>query len=246
MKEKMELLERQIQGDSDLQSCAALLAELQVRDELMHPSIALTLPGLAPATHVTVSANPDIALARDIYELDTLLSEKQEYDVSFVQTCSTCEYVLRGLCRETPQSSRQNLILGLNLLRLMAQKRIAEFHTELELVPPSARCDKYINYPLRLENYLMEGSYSKIKEEKIAATDASFTLFVNMLMNTVRQEIAACCKRAIKILGFASAQKMWSISSEEELMELCAQKGWNVEVGVISFADQKEVSPVID
>eukprot|EP00178_Gracilaria_changii_P026585 TRINITY_DN818_c0_g1_i1.p1 TRINITY_DN818_c0_g1~~TRINITY_DN818_c0_g1_i1.p1 ORF type:complete len:151 (+),score=21.75 TRINITY_DN818_c0_g1_i1:534-986(+) len=128
----------------------------------------------------------------------------------------------------------------------MAQNRIAEFHTELELVAPSARGDKYINYPLRLENYLMEGSYSKIREEKIAAPDASFNFFVDMLMNTVREEIAACCERAYKSLTVESARKMLSISSEEELMELCAQKGWNVAGGVISFAEQEEVSPAID
>ncbi|KAI0566722.1 Proteasome component [Gracilaria domingensis] len=255
IKAKIELLERQIQGDSDLQSCAALLTELKVRDERMLPSIALTtLPGLAPATHVTASAIPltetigrrDIALARDVYELATLLSVKQEDDVSFERHVAQVKTYYVDYAGVIPQSGRQNLILGLNLLRLMAQNRIAEFHTELELVPPSARGDKYINYPLRLENYLMEGSYSKIREEKIAAPDASFNLFVDMLMNTVREEIAACCERAYKSLGFESAQKMLSISSEEELMELCAQKGWNVEGGVISFADQEEVSPAID
>eukprot|EP00695_Tsukubamonas_globosa_P000249 TRINITY_DN1185_c0_g1_i1.p1 TRINITY_DN1185_c0_g1~~TRINITY_DN1185_c0_g1_i1.p1 ORF type:complete len:62 (-),score=7.53 TRINITY_DN1185_c0_g1_i1:1-186(-) len=32
-----------------------------------------------------------------------------------------------------PPSQRRYLLLGLNLLRLLAQNRIAEFHTELEL-----------------------------------------------------------------------------------------------------------------
>lgn len=32
-------------------------------------------------------------------------------------------------------SKQQNLIVGLNLLRLLVQNRIAEFHTELELIP---------------------------------------------------------------------------------------------------------------
>ena len=32
-------------------------------------------------------------------------------------------------------SKQQNLITGLNLLRLLVQNRIAEFHTELELIP---------------------------------------------------------------------------------------------------------------
>ena len=40
------------------------------------------------------------------------------------------------MCRELMQPSKQqNLITGLNLLRLLVQNRIAEFHTELELIP---------------------------------------------------------------------------------------------------------------
>lgn len=40
------------------------------------------------------------------------------------------------MCRGLLQPSKQqNLITGLNLLRLLVQNRIAEFHTELELIP---------------------------------------------------------------------------------------------------------------
>ena len=34
-----------------------------------------------------------------------------------------------------PPSQNEQLIAGLNLLRLLVQNRIAEFHTELELIP---------------------------------------------------------------------------------------------------------------
>ena len=41
-----------------------------------------------------------------------------------------------SMCRGLLQPSKQqNLITGLNLLRLLVQNRIAEFHTELELIP---------------------------------------------------------------------------------------------------------------
>ena len=40
--------------------------------------------------------------------------------------------VCRGLLQPSKQ---QNLITGMNLLRLLVQNRIAEFHTELELIP---------------------------------------------------------------------------------------------------------------
>jgi hypothetical protein len=38
-----------------------------------------------------------------------------------------------------PASSQEYPMLGLNLLRLLVQNRIAEFHTELELISPEVR-----------------------------------------------------------------------------------------------------------
>ena len=35
-----------------------------------------------------------------------------------------------------PQSPQANIIIGLDLLRLLVENRIAEFHTELELLSP--------------------------------------------------------------------------------------------------------------
>jgi len=60
------------------------------------------------------------------------------------------------------ESKRKMLILGLNLLRLLAQNRISEFHIELELIPIEKHNDMYIKHAIDLELYLMEGSYKKI------------------------------------------------------------------------------------
>ncbi len=38
-----------------------------------------------------------------------------------------------------PASPNEAALTGLNLLRLLVQNRIAEFHTELEVIPPEAR-----------------------------------------------------------------------------------------------------------
>lgn len=55
-----------------------------------------------------------------------------------------------------------------------------------------------IDYALRLEHYLMEGSYSKMPDEQQTSRmpHATFACFVHRLMGMVREEIAACCKRA--------------------------------------------------
>ena len=58
------------------------------------------------------------------------VDQSQEQQVWDWFTALLC--VCRGLLLP---SQHQNLITGLNLLRLLVQNRIAEFHTDLELIP---------------------------------------------------------------------------------------------------------------
>ncbi|KAJ1557175.1 hypothetical protein HK096_008702, partial [Nowakowskiella sp. JEL0078] len=53
-------------------------------------------------------------------------------------------------------------LLGLNLLCLLSQNRIAEFHTELELIQPDEPNNKFVSHPIIIEQCLMEGSYNKV------------------------------------------------------------------------------------
>lgn len=62
-----------------------------------------------------------------------------------------------------PESAYKYQLLGLNLLFLLSQNRVAEFHTELELLPADQiQSNVYVRHPLSLEQYLMEGSYNKV------------------------------------------------------------------------------------
>ena len=66
---------------------------------------------------------------------------------------------------QLPESAYKYQLLGLNLLFLLSQNRVAEFHTELELLPADQiQSNVYIRHPLSLEQYLMEGSYNKVCE----------------------------------------------------------------------------------
>lgn len=44
-----------------------------------------------------------------------------------------------------PPSPQENLILALNLLRLLVQNRIAEFHTDLELIPAEVKYTAFLS-----------------------------------------------------------------------------------------------------
>jgi 26S proteasome regulatory subunit N12 len=66
------------------------------------------------------------------------------------------------------ESKNKYQLLGLNLLFLLSQNRVAEFHTELELLPADIiQTNKFVRHPLALEQNLMEGRYNKIFMAKV-------------------------------------------------------------------------------
>jgi hypothetical protein len=54
-----------------------------------------------------------------------------------------------------PPSPRRDPILGVHLLYLLAENKIAEFHTQLELIPDHS--NRYVRYAVELEQAKMEG-----------------------------------------------------------------------------------------
>lgn len=99
-------------------------------------------------------------------------------------------YCLHNYCNnyraKIEKSSRFESITGLNLLFLLSSNLIAEFHTELELIPYDKHNNPYIKHSIQLEQYLMEGSYNKVLEAQDTAPSESYAYFMSVLLDTVR------------------------------------------------------------
>lgn len=173
-------------------------------------------------------------------------------------------------CGSLPASERQYPILGLNLLRLLAQNRIAEFHTELELLPVELQLsNEFIKFPAQLEQHIMEGSYNRVLSAKQSGAYAKEGLyFMDLLVDTVRDEIAECSEKAYHSVSAAELQTMLMISSEQarahappppallpsrrrprpltapppgqELREFADQRDWRVANGLVTFGGQDD------
>jgi len=143
-------------------------------------------------------------------------------------------------CASTlPESPKQYPMLGLNLLRLLAQNRIAEFHTELELLPATLQhSNVYIRFPAQLEQHIMEGSYNKVlaaKQDGPYAQEGMF--FMDMLVNTVRDEISECSEKAYTSIAAAELQSLLMLSTPAELADYAETRGWTIQAGVVSFGN---------
>lgn len=84
-------------------------------------------------------------------------------------------------CRkEIGESKNKYLLLGLNLLYLLSQNRVSEFHTELELLPQEIiHTNDFIRHPLTLEQNLMEGRYNRIFRAKVSASHSQAISFIS-------------------------------------------------------------------
>ena len=64
-------------------------------------------------------------------------------------------------------------------------------------MPSSELNNIYIKHPVSLEQYIMEGSYNKVLSLKGNVPAESYNFFFDILLNTVREEIASCLEKVI-------------------------------------------------
>jgi len=117
----------------------------------------------------------------------------------------------------TTTQARKCHILGLNLMYLLVDNRLSEFHSQLELLEESEATNPLITFPIELERQLMVGLYDQV----LAATvpDPTFQFFVDHLLQTVRDSIADCMEVSYKEMTLESAKTMMKFTTLQELLE---------------------------
>ncbi|KAK3617481.1 regulatory particle non-ATPase [Elasticomyces elasticus] len=142
--------------------------------------------------------------------------------------------------------SNQSKVTGLYLLLLLSVGDYAGFHTVLEGLEMSSgkkqiEKDELIQYPVRLEQALMEGSYDKVwgetKGERVPS--AEFAVFSEVLINTIRSEIASCSERAYPSLPISNAKNLLFLDSEGAVIQFAQARGWVAKEGRIYFPQQE-------
>ena len=118
-------------------------------------------------------------------------------------------------------------LLGLNLLRLLSQSKIAEFHMELELIDlQEVIANRFIQYPVLLEQFLMEGNYSKVFASRNEVPDKDYLFFLEVLIATIRNEVADCAEKAYEFLPIRDAAAMMYFNDLKEFAEFIKARDW--------------------
>lgn len=190
----------------NLSKCEKLLSTLKLE---------LTNLMFLPTTTAAASKQ-ELLLARDVLEIGVQWSIAANDITSFERYMAQLKCYYFDYNNQLPESAFKYQLLGLNLLFLLSQNRVAEFHTELELLPADhIQNDVYIRHPLSIEQYLMEGSYNKIFLAKGNVPAKSYNFFMDILLDTIREEIADCLSAAYEKISVTDVARMLYLPNEE-------------------------------
>ncbi|XP_069118027.1 26S proteasome non-ATPase regulatory subunit 8-like [Argopecten irradians] len=203
----------------NLDRCGELLAKLKV---------ALTGVMFLP-TDDSAPTKQELLVARDILEIGAQWAICKHDIPSFERYMAQLKCYYMDYKDNLPESTYKYQLLGLNLLCLLAQNRVAEFHTELELLPvKELQNNIYIKHPVSMEQYLMEGCYNKVFLAKGNVPAENYTFFIDILLNTIRNEIASCIEKAYERIALGEAARMLFFESQKPMKEYAIKRGWTV------------------
>lgn len=106
-----------------------------------------------------------LVAAREIFELGALISIRNKDSEGFTRFVAQLQPFYDLPESTLKAGTERNKITGLYLLLLLVKGDYAGFHTELEGLETfgvEVEADKYLGYPVKLERWLMEGSYDKV------------------------------------------------------------------------------------
>ncbi|KZM23476.1 regulatory particle non-ATPase [Ascochyta rabiei] len=207
----------------------------------------LQLNALIPQENTT---KKQLQAARETLELGAIISIRLKDTVSFTRYFQQLQpfYALPAstLPKDGSQASK---VTGLYLLLLLSEGDYAGFHTLLETLEVAAaqegkglEDDQFIQYPIRLEQALMEGSYDRVwgdtKSERVPSEE--FGMFSEILIGTIRKEIASCSERAYPSIPISDAKSLLFLDSEGSVVNFARESGWVVKDGRIYFPQQED------
>lgn len=201
----------------------------QIKKTLSQIKILLTQFQLIPpfkADEATVKKH--LLLARETLELATYVSVSAGDEEAFERHVNQVKPYYQDYSAILPASERQWPITGLYLLFLLARNRIADFHSEMELIPTDRRENcMFIKCCVSLESWLMEGGYNKVFAAKNDMPLPLYDHFMTKLLTTVREKIADCAEKAYETFPLSQAASLLMLD-KAQVTAFCEERGWVV------------------
>ncbi|KAJ7914189.1 SAC3/GANP/Nin1/mts3/eIF-3 p25 family-domain-containing protein [Mycena leptocephala] len=186
-----------------------------------HWSVDLLQAGLLiPHEHMNTD---DLVVAREILEIGAFWSIRSQDLVSFDHYLSQLQTFYNDFTT-LPPSQYEYPIRGLQLVRLLTQNLIVDFHTALEGLHDMAMKSPYI-------------IYAKVWGTCAQVPAPEYSYFVDSLMGVTRNEIARCQEAAYESLTLEDAATLLFFPSQPELLAFARERQWNLNMtlGEVTF-----------
>lgn len=230
--------------------------EYNKADELLSPIKILLIQNELLVPNFTKVNNShyvdDLVISRSILEIGALSSiNLQDFDKfeNYLQQLKVF-YFNTVNNEQLSKSVNKSKLISLYLLLLLSKGDVVKFHTELEFLGnhlKNIENDLYLNYPIKIENWLLEGYYdkawelisSKNSEEKVKLKE--FNIFNDTLLLAIRYEISRSIEKTYKKLPFSNAKYLLFLNSEKEVEAVAKEQNWEYSNGELFFNnDTKE------
>ncbi|VDN54916.1 unnamed protein product [Dracunculus medinensis] len=180
----------------------------------------------------------------DVYEIDALYAILR-CDLDAFNEANTITLSFYENCGNGQEFPNKYLMIGLHLMYLLATNRLAEFHMLLEQVDQSVQQQNpYISTPVKLEQSLMEGVYNKVILTEKTIPSPYYSIFIRILMDTIRGEIAACIESSFTQVPIKDATQLLLFSNQSEVHPFAKKRGWKFEKDAYVFDVEKPVEPL--
>lgn len=126
-------------------------------------------------------------------------------------------------------SPLKGAITGLNLLTLLTDQALAEFHSEIELLTPPLTEDPHVLFALRLERSLMVGAYDDVTSLISHPPSPLYPPLLQTLVVTVRDQIAESIETSYPSLSRSSAMELLMFANPQQASEadaFFAEREW--------------------
>lgn len=229
--------------------CKELLAKLKL--------LIIRFPANDPTIPIHTKDVNELLLIREILERGVIISirdkDVKSFNIYFDQLF-TFYFDYKNIL---PKSKKQNGILGVYLLYLLASNSIGDFHMLLEILPIEDLQDKYIKYVLELEQHIMDGYFHYILTKKEQIPLYLYSLFIDKFHDTIRTKLADCVLSSSKSISVAHACELFHFKNINELNEFItayneAQSAqgenaalWEIQNDTIFFKNQVVNTPEI-
>jgi len=209
-------------GKSILSELKILMLDFPIGIEISSTQLSIAISALEMGVLFSVVDQDLDAFARSLSQL------KPYYQLS-AEAATTR--------KDNSKKNKKCHILGLNLMYLLVENNLSEFHAELELLDSEEACTRYVSFPINLERQLTVGSYDEVLKAGAHVPDPSYSFFMENLLQTVRDSIADCLEVSYKTMTMMDAVGIMKFDSREELVGYMAEyrDDWIVEGDGLCF-----------